>query len=155
MLKVVQWPKGRAQEYVARVEKDSVVPNLNDTHDAFLRTMMDHFRSDALNVAPVLSHLNPMLGPVTDVLMSKIDDLKEPLVAAEIIRGLGENKALSPEIAERLVLKALDNDAPVDVRVAAINAVARLKPQGISKLAELRGNADDKIARALIDNGLQ
>ena len=155
MLKVVRWPDGRAQDYVARIEKYSIIPNIKATHEAFLRGMMDHFRSYAVSVAPVLAHLNPMPSFVAVVLMDKVDDLKEPLVATAIVRGLAENKALGPEIADRLVLKALDKNTSVDVRVAAIYAVQRLRPGIISKLAGLRGDADDKIGRAMVDIGAQ
>ena len=117
--------------------------------------MMDHFRADALNVSPVLAHLNPMPSAVVDALMRRIDDSKEPLVATAIIKGLAENKASPPEIVNWLVPKALDKEAPVDVRVAAIYAVAKLRPNDLSQLTGLRGAADERIDRALLDTGVR
>jgi hypothetical protein len=157
MLQVVQWPNGRAQEYVARIEKEwiDVKPDLAAMHDSFLRGMMDVFRADALNVAPVLAHLNPMPRAVVDALMRRIEDSKEPLVATAIIKGLAENKASPAEIVNSLVPKALDIEAPVDVRVAAIYAVAKLRPNDRSRLASLRGEANERIEGALIDMGVR
>ncbi len=153
MLTVVKWPNGRAQDYVARIEKDSVSPGTKATHDAFLRTMMDHFRSQAIGVAPLLAHLNPMPPFVAVVLLNKVDDLNEPLVAAAVIKGMADNKTLGPEIADRLVLRALDKNASVDVRVAAIHAIKRLRPSVIPRLAELRSDPDDRITLAMADIG--
>ena len=156
MLQVVQWPNGRAQEYVARIEKDSIPKSdLAAMHDSFLRGMMDVFRADALNVAPVLAHLNPMPQVVTDALMRKFDDSTEHLVATAIIKGLAENKAPRAEMVNQLVTKALDNDAPIDVRVAAIYAFVKLRPSERSQLSGLRGATDERIERALIDTGVQ
>ncbi len=156
MSQVVQWPNGRAQEYVARIEKDSIPKSdLAAMHDSFLRGMMDVFRADALNVAPVLAHLAPMPGAVADILMRRIDDSKEPLVATAVIRGLAENKAPPAQMVNQLVTKALDNDAPIDVRVAAIYAFAKLRPNELSQLSGLRGATDERIERALIDTGVR
>ena len=88
MLQVVQWTNGRAQEYVARIEKEwiGVKPDLDAIHNSFLRDVTDHFRADALNVAPVLAHLDPMPQAVVDALIRRIDDSKEPLIAIAIIK---------------------------------------------------------------------
>lgn len=76
---------------------------------------------------------------------------------SEIFRfaRLAENKTLGPEIADRLVLKALDKSASVDVRVAAIYAVKSLQPGAVSKLAGLLGDPDDRVGRAMVDIGAQ
>ncbi len=157
MLQVVQWTNGRAQQYVARIEKEwiGVKPNLDAIHNSFLRDVTGNFRADALNVAPVLAHLDPMPQAVVDALIRRIDDSKEPLIATAIIRGLAENKAAPIEIEDRLVPKALDKEAPVDIRVAAIYAIAKLRPNDRSRLASLGGEANERIEGALIDVGVR
>ena len=116
---------------------------------------MDVFRADALKIAPVLAHLNPMPPAVTDALMRTIDDPKEPLVATAIVRSLAENKAPPREIVNRLVPKAFDPKASSNLRAAAIYAFAKLRPDDRSQLNGLLGISDDRIAGALIDVGLQ
>jgi len=151
MLKVVQWPNGgRASEAIARAD----AAKATGPHDAIVRAVKEDAREIAINVAPVLSHLNPMPTSVLNTLMGKIDDVSEPRVAALIIRQLSENSGVGSDLADRLVLKAVDKEVPVEVRVAAIYAVGKRKPSAVSKLAGLQHDGDEKIAQAASDVGV-
>ena len=119
--------------------------------EALVRAVKEDARAAALNVAPVLAHLNPMPGAVWVALLNKINDPDEPQAAALIIEKLSQNNSLArAELVRQLVTKAIDERAPTPVRVAAIYAIGRLdaSPAVLSELARLSDHSDEKIADA-------
>ncbi len=106
-------------------------------------------RATALSVIPALAHLNPMPPEAMAALLNKIDDASEPQAAALAISSLAENRVAGSTLSGELTVKALDEQAPAEVRVAAIMAIGKLKlTSALPELRPLIRHPNEKIAGA-------
>jgi hypothetical protein len=159
MLKVVRWPKGRTEDSLEKIEEIHATYGLKKLTDFELgsqrQTIIGVARATALSVIPALAHLSPMPPEVLAGLLVKIDDRDEPQAAALAISCLSRNRAVGSKLSGEFVTKAFDEEAPVEVRIAAIYAIGTLKLTAVlPELAPLLRHPNGKISGAAIDIGV-